>query len=287
MSDEYWLPRASIPDPGALVAELKRIGGFADVFTFTQKVPDTEPVHPYRSLRDNVAVLPISSYEAWFREQIPATTRRHIRASEKKGVTVAIADYDDAYVAGIMSIYNETPFRAGRRYWHYGKDFDAVKRENGTYCSRSTYLSASIGGEFAGYLKIVWDDRTAAIMQILSKISARNNRTNNALIAAAVRQCCERKVEYLLYEKYDYGNKADDSLTQFKKSNGFVRMDLPRYYVPLTTMGELALRLDLHRPLAEKLPEWALAPARRLRAKWCERCAERESEFRGASQAHP
>lgn len=83
--DEYWLPQDSIPDPTLLVAELKRGNTFADVFTFTHKVPDCKPMHPYRYLWDNVAVLPISSYEAWFKEQIPATTRRHIRASEKKG----------------------------------------------------------------------------------------------------------------------------------------------------------------------------------------------------------
>lgn len=161
-----------------------------------------------------------------------------------------------------------------------------MKRENGTYRSRSTYLSASIDGEFVGYLKIVWDRRTAAIMQILSKISVRNNRTNNALLAEAVRQCCERSVEYILYEKYTYGNKADHSLTQFKKNNGFIRIDLPRYYVPLTTVGEFALRLDLHRPFIEKLPEWTQAPVRRLRAKWYARHTQREGECRGAFQAH-
>jgi len=80
---------------------------------------------------DNYAVLPISTYQHWFKEQIPAATQRNIRASEKRRIVVRVSDYDDDYVKGIMSIYNETSFRAGRRFWHYGKNFETVKRENG------------------------------------------------------------------------------------------------------------------------------------------------------------
>jgi len=58
-----------------------------------------------------------------------------------------------------------------------------------------------------GYLKVVWDKHTAAIMQILSKISFRDFRPNNALLAEVVKRCCLRDINYLLYEKFDYGNK--------------------------------------------------------------------------------
>ena len=35
--------------------------------------------------------------------------------------------FDDALVRGISRIYDETPTRQGRRFWHYGKDLDAAK----------------------------------------------------------------------------------------------------------------------------------------------------------------
>jgi hypothetical protein len=174
-------------------------------------------------------------------------------------------------VHGISTIYNETPIISGRRSWHFGKDLAIVRRENGTYAARSTYLAAYSRGEMVGYLKVVWDRRTAAIMQILSKISVRDCRPNNALLAEAVRQSCRRGIEYLLYERFDYGKKRGDSLTRFKQNNGFLRMDLPRYYVPLTTKGALALRLGLHKNLKDRCPEWMAARLRALRTKWYKR----------------
>ena len=179
---------------------------------------------------------------------------------------------------GIMSIYNETPIRAGRRFWHFGKSFETVKAENGTYAERSTYLAAYRGDEMVGYLKIVWDVDTAAIMQILSKMSFRDCKPNNALLSEAVRQCCLRSVSYLLYEAFDYGNKIGDSLTRFKQNNGFLRVNVPRYYVPLTNMGALALRFGFHKRPAQRVPEWIAAPVRDLRSKWHERHARRSSD---------
>lgn len=269
--DEYWLESDLLPRPEILIAELHKIQDKPDLFTFTQRIPDTEPRYSYHYELDNYAVLAASTYESWFQEKIPSATKRNIRASEKRGIVVRVSEYDDDYVRGIMSIYNETPIRAGRKFWHFGKAFETVKSENGTYAERSTYLAAYCHGQMVGYLKIVWDRNTAAIMQILSKMSFRDCRPNNALLAEAVRQCCLRNVNYLLYEKFDYGNKIGDSLTRFKQSNGFIRMDVPRYYVPLTKKGLWALRLGLHKNPTERLPEWMAAPVRGLRAKWYEK----------------
>jgi hypothetical protein len=153
-----------------------------------------------------------------------------------------------------MSIYNESPFRHGRRYWHYNKDFATVQAENGTYAERSTFLGAYVDDEMIGYTKIVWDAHTAAIMQIVSKMAFFDRRPNNAMLSQAVRLCAEREVGYLQYEAFVYGNKADSSLTRFKKANGFVRMDVPRYYVPLTRRGALCLRLGLHKSVKDRIP---------------------------------
>jgi hypothetical protein len=48
-------------------------------------------------------------------------------------------------------------------------------------------------------------------------------------------------------------------------------MDVPRYYIPLSNKGLVALRLGLHHNLKEKLPERLIAPLRDLRAKLYER----------------
>jgi hypothetical protein len=269
--DEYWLEENSLPSPDRIISDLLSRKGAPDLFVFAQRVPDTAPAYDYRYEMDNYAVLPLTTYENWFKNQIPSTTQRNIRASEKRGIQTRLSEYDDEYIKGISSIYNETPIRAGRKFWHFGKGLDVVRRENGTYSERSAYIAAYYQGEMVGYLKLVWDRRTAAIMQILSKTAVRDCRTNNALLAEAVKQCCMRGVEYLLYERFDYGKKVGDSLSRFKQSNGFLKMEIPRYYVPLTAKGRIALRLGLHRRLNDWLPEWAAGRLRDLRTKWCER----------------
>ena len=266
--DEYWLQAETLPDPLRLIEQLKAIARRPDIFTFAQRVPDAKPRFEFHTEWDNVAVIPVSTYDTWFREQISSASRRNIRASEKKGVVVRADQFDQAYVRGIMSIYNESPVRQGRKFWHYGKDFDAVERENGTYRERSTFLGAYVDGEMVGYMKIVWDQQSAAIMQVLSKLEFRERRPNNAMLSEAVRLCAERKVPNLLYEKYVYGTKADSSLTRFKRENGFVRMDLPRYYVPLTVKGRMAVALGLHKDPKDLIPEGIRTRLISLRDRW-------------------
>jgi len=50
--------------------------------------------------------------------------------------------------------------------------------------------------------------------------------------------------------------KEHSPVTEFKRRNGFERLDYPRYYVPLTLWGRLALRSGFHRELLQILPEW-------------------------------
>jgi len=271
--DEYWLERSSLPDAGKLITALRAMPDRPDIFTFAQRVPDSAPGHPYYRETDNVAVLPIRSFEQWLAKQCTAATRRNVKAAEKRGITVREVRYDDAFVRGIKEIYDETPFRAGRRFWHYGKDLESVRRENATYAERSSYLAAHHGENFVGYLKVVWDSETGAIMQILSKLGYRDSRPNNALLAMAVRLAAERGVRYLLYEKFEYGRKGADSLTQFKERSGFRRMDIPRYFVPLTVKGSIALKLQLHRGLRDRVPEAVAAPLREMRSRLVSRLA--------------
>src|SRR5207253_5780165 len=93
----------------------------------------------------------------------------------------------------------------------------------------------------------------------------------NALIAQAVRSCAEGGIPYLVYSRFSYGKKERDSLSDFKQHNGFRRVELPRYYVPLTYMGRFAFRLSLHHRLSDHIPEPIAAQFRTLRHLWYDR----------------
>ena len=71
-----------------------------------------------------------------------------------------------------------------------------------------------------------------------------------------------------MYSNFAYGKKQRNSLSDFKESNGFQCIDLPRYYVPLTRIGCLAFHLGLHRSFLDHVPEPVLARLRGLRSAW-------------------
>ena len=284
--DQYWLEAKSLPDPVTAIEACRAMATRPDLFTFAQRVPNSVPAYEYYREFDNVAVIPLTTYEAWLAKQVSSATRRNIKAAHNRGVEVRAAPYDETYVRGIMAIYNESPIRQGRRFWHYGKPFEAVQAENGTYADRATFLAAYVGGEMVGYLKVVWDDRTGAIMQVMAQSKHYDKRPNNAMLAEAVKQACARGVEYLQYESFVYANKTDSSLTDYKRNNGFERMDVPRYFVPLTARGAVALRLGLHRDQKDRLPAWVRTRIPELRAKWYQRRAPREVVPATPGQTH-
>lgn len=259
-----------LEDPQAALASLRRSRAGIDLFTFIQMLPDTSPKYPYPTERDNVAALPVSTFDHWWHRQINDKTRNMIRRAAKKEVVVREVPFDHAFVRGISTIYNESPIRQGRHFPHYGKDLEIVRQENGTFLKLSVFLGAFLGDSMIGFAKLVSDETQsqAGLMQILSMIQHRDKAPNNALIAQAVRSCAERRIPYLVYSQFAYGKKQRDSLSDFKEYNGFQKIELPRYYVPLTLAGHVAFRLSLHHGLAERLPESVLARLRRLRTLW-------------------
>lgn len=256
-------------NPEAVVSAL-RVRGGVDVFTFAQRLPHTEPRHPYPMELDNVAALPISTFDHWWTKQISGKTRNMVRVAEKKGISVAEASFDDAFARGIWEIYNETPIRQGRRFPHFGKDFEAVRAMSATFLDKSIFIGAFFDGELIGFAKLTIDDARsqAAVMHILGMLRHRDKSVTNALIAQCVRSCEQRNIPYIVYSNFSYGNKKTDSLAEFKERNGFQRFDLPRYYVPITAAGRLALKLGLHRSLSNYVPEALLAKYRQYRTKW-------------------
>ena len=67
-----------------------------------------------------------------------------------------------------VPIYNETSVRQGKSFWHYGKEFETIKRSLGSYVERSTFIGAYLQDELIGFIKITWVGETGTITQILS-----------------------------------------------------------------------------------------------------------------------
>lgn len=252
--DEYWLEADTLPDPHRVLQELRDGQHNADLFTFSQRVPDIKSRFDFHMEWDNVAVAHTASFIDWWDHKIPQETRKNVRRAAKRGVSVQLVTFDDEFVRGVKGIYDEMPIRQGRRFWHFSKDFETIKAENGTYLDRSEFIGAYHSGELIGFIKFVYVGQIAQMMQILSKASHYDKRPMNALIAKAVEVCHEKGISYLVYGKFTYGNKMQSQLADFKRRNGFVQMDFPKYFIPLTLKGKMALALKLHRGLLGLLP---------------------------------
>jgi len=259
-----------VEDPEAALIVLRKSRSRADLFTFIQKLSDSSPKYSYPMEWDNMAALQVSTFDNWMTNQIDFKARNKVRKAGKNGVEVREVNFDDDLVREISTIYNESPVRQGKPFWHYGKDFDAVRKVNETFLDRSIFIGASFEGSLIGFVKLVAnEDRSqAGLMQIISMIRHRDKAPTNALIAQAVQSCADRGISHLWYAKFSYGKKKRDSLADFKQNNGFQKVDLPRYYIPLTVAGRVALRFNLHHKAADRVPEPLIAAYRKLRGSW-------------------
>ncbi len=70
-----------------------------------------------------------------------------------------------------------------------------------------------------------------------------------------------------MYCSYVY-NDPDSSLTEFKRRNGFEKVLLPRYYIPLTAKGKIALKLGFHRGVVKNIPKPLLRRLLKMRSFW-------------------
>jgi len=263
LHDEELIEGDVLSDPEPFVTTLRQ-KRMADVFTFSQKPTDPVPRHQYFLEWDNAAIIPIKDYVGWW-EKLPQETRRNVRKAAKLGVDVRVVPFDDELVRGIVDIYNETPIRQGRRFWHFGKSFEAIKSETATYLERSEFIGAYHENALIGFIKLVYVDRCANIIHILSKEQHGDKRPTNALLARAVQVCADKGMSSLQYCKYVYGGNETSSLTEFKRRNGFEPVRYPRYYVPLTATGTLVMRLKLHHGVVQLLPKKLSDALRNLR----------------------
>lgn len=259
-----------LQDPEMARESIRKSGRRADLFTFIPPLSNPSPKYAYPMEWDNLAALRVVSFENWMKNQIDYKVRNKVRKAEKNGISVREVPFDDSFVKGISAIYNESPIRQGKPFWHYGKDLPEVARMNATFMDRSIFLGAYFEDQLIGFVKLVSDEEgsQAGLMQIVSMIQHRDKAPNNALIAQAVRSCADRGISYLWYANFSYGKKERDPLADFKRHNGFEKVDLPRYYVPLTAFGTLALKMGLHRSFADRIPEVVASKYRQIRSSW-------------------
>ncbi len=237
-----------------------------DLLTFWQRVPDVEPRHRFHTEWEDIAALPVKSYEHWWQHQIKSRVRNQIRKAEKEGLVVREVPYDDDFVRGMTAIFNESPVRQGRPFWHYGKTFETVKTQFSRYLHREQMIGAYLDGELIGFVMLADAGRFGITGQIISSLKHRDKAPNNALIAQAVRTCAERGLGHLVYLYW-----SDDSLAEFKRRCGFERVPVPRYWIPLTWRGRVALALRLHHGWKALVPPALKSRLKELRRRWYER----------------
>ena len=267
--DEEWL-ETELEDPEVCVKKLKEQGshGFhADIFTFAHKVPATLPKYRYPLEWDSVAAARTTSFKEWW-EKLPQETRKNVRRSQKRGVAVIIREFDDDLIWKIVELNNGTPVRQGIPNEQYGKSFDEIKKDHSSFLNRSDFICAFLGDELIGLLKVVYRGQIASILNLLSKATHYDKRPANALVAKAVELCEAKGVSYLTYGMFNYGNKRNSPLREFKIRNGFEEVLAPRFYVPLTRWGALCIKLKLHRGLLGILPHSVITVGVSARAKW-------------------
>lgn len=269
--DDEFLDGDTVSDLGEFLVWLKRAGLKADVVTFAQKLPDVAPKFSGHLLEyDSAAIVPITTYADWLANRAAHDVRKSINRAKRMGVIVKECEFNDQFVEGICGIYNESPVRQGSAFWHYQKDFETVKRENSTFLDRSAFIGAYFGEELIGFIRMVYVGHLALTLQVISKKSHFDKKPMSALIAKAIELCEAHRVTHLVYGSFTYNGQIN-SLTEFKRRNGFEEALLPRYYAALTMKGKLALALRLHHGAVERIPPGLRAKLKQLRSRWLAR----------------
>ena len=263
VKDELWLGGDVVGDPEAIIAGLKTRRA-ADLFVFGQKTPGTAPRYPYAIEWGNVAAVRTESFDAWW-GGLPRQSKQNIKRAEREGVVVSRRELDDEFIEGIVRINNESPVRQGRHFWHYGKDFAAVKRDYSDFLDRSYFLAAHYGDEMIGFLRLIDLGEVITVLQLLCLNAECQRRPANALISKAVELCVEKGARYFVYGQFVYGDNVDSSLTEFKRRNGFEQFQVPTYHVPLTAKARAALAMNLHKGVRAFVPRRLWKAGRELR----------------------
>lgn len=230
---------------GDLLADLKRRK--IDIFCFVPRsFLNSVSCKKYAlpSTDEDVAIIPLVSYDHWF-NTIHKHARNAVRKALKNGVYVEPIQPNEESIRSMWRIFNESQVRGGRKYSGYGIDLQAVRRKFGNP-EHTEILGAYFSDELLGFIRLLFGDRVTVIQSFISSLSHRNLAPNNILLSEAVKRCCERRIQFLVY-----GNGLGylHGLDRFRIDNGFKKYTVVRYYLPLSTHGQLAAALNLHREI--------------------------------------
>jgi hypothetical protein len=239
----------------------------ADIFSFTQKLPSIQPKYSYPMEGESIAAISLVSYKEWW-ERLPQETRKNVRRSQKRGVTIRVKEFDDELIDGIRAVNDDSPMRQGMKNAYYKLTSEETRDRYSEFVGRCEFICAYYGEEMVGFLHLVYRKDVAAILNLSAKPSHFDKRPANALMAKAVEICEAHGISHLTYGLYNYGNKRDSSLREFKIRNGFEEILVPRYYVPLTPWGRLCIKLKFHRGLIGNLPPSLISAGLRARTLW-------------------
>jgi hypothetical protein len=224
-----------------------------DIFTFIERkwcCPNPKLTRPYVQAKDNIAFIELTSYDEWW-QKAGKKTRNMVRKAEKFGITTTVATQDEKLAVGIWKIYNETPIRQERPFHYYGQSLEQTRNYVLT-AESSSFVASYMQDELVGFIHLIYGEQIAIISQILGLQKHADKAINNALVAKALEVCTQKQVKHVMYGRM--GNHP--SLDRFKESNGFSKLTLTRYYMPLTRRGRIAVKLGLHRELKDALPQW-------------------------------
>lgn len=259
-----------LENPELYVEALKGSGNQllkADIFTFSQKPPTTQPKHGYPFEYESVAAIRLASFKEWW-DSLPQETRKNVRRSSKRGVVVRIAEFDDKLIEQIRQVNDDSPLRQGMPNAYYGRSFDETKKLYGEFSGRCDFICAYHGDELIGFLHLIYRAGIASILNLTTKPSHFDKKPANSLMAAAVQICEAKAISLITYGLYNYGNKRHSPLREFKIRCGFAEILMPRFIVPITRWGALCLRAKLHRGLIGILPHSILTAGLRVRGLW-------------------
>jgi hypothetical protein len=214
----------------------------ADLFTFIERTflhPAADRSQSWGSSMETVGLLRITAYEDWLKT-LSHKERNLVKKAQRVGLDVHRVDVDETFVRGAFELYNETPIRQGRKYSGYGLTLEDVRKKYANL-SDSEVLGAYHGGKLIGLMWLGFGDQVATVISFISLISQRDKSPNNALMANAVKRCSEKGYRFLTYGNMGY----NPGLDSFKKNNGFRMFPAPRHFVPLTSRGQLAVKLNL------------------------------------------
>ena len=287
-----------LDDPELYIRELKAGGNRvlqADIFTFPQKIPATHPKYSYPMEWESVAAVHLISFKDWW-ESLPQETRKNVRRSQKRGVTITIKEFDDDLIQGIRKVNDESLLRQGIPNAYFGKSSEETRKLYGEFVGRCDFICAYLGDEFIGFLHLVYRGDVASILNLTTKRSHFDVRPANALLSKAAQICELKGISYLTYGQYNYGNKGDNPLREFKIRNGFQEVLVPRYFVPLTLRGSLCMKAKLHRGLVGIFPRPVIMAGLRARTAWynfrtflgrCSSMLERPNRIRQTGRSNP